>query len=53
MIAFPHYVHLLLAQLSADFQRGVSLSEREELLTDAVHIVWARSDSRLFCGGWS
>lgn len=41
-----HYIDLLCMQLAADFQHGVSVADRNELLEDCVHIAWALSDTQ-------
>jgi hypothetical protein len=45
MISFPHYINMSLFELSCDLQRGVTVSERDCVLEDAIMLAWAMSDS--------
>lgn len=49
----PHFLDVLLLELSRDFITGVPVSKREEKLVDAIHIAWARSESEQWARSWS
>lgn len=41
----PTHLHLWCLQLSRDFCCGIPVREREELITDCVHVACALSDT--------